>query len=156
MKNTVLKFKKDKIGAYRVSDYFSKNTDLRDLDIKFPELAKLFKSGTIDDNSTIEGLTNHIYSNPNLWDFITLINERDPLFGMPYDYDTLIVFAENRLKEFLKQHPRINITQDRKDELLAKYRKEIIEENEKNRTIVAFDPKHLSSVITALRQKGVI
>lgn len=156
MKNTVLKFKKDKIGTYKVSDYFSKNTDLRDLDIKFPELAKLFKSGTIDDNSTIEGLTNHIYSNPNLWDFITLINERDPLFGMPYDYDTLLMFAENRLKEFLKQHPRINITQERKKELLEKYRQEIIEENEKNRTIVAFDPKHLSAVITALRQKGVI
>ena len=123
---------------------------------RFPELKNLFKIGTIDDNYTIEALTNHVYSNPNLWDFIMLLNDRDPLFDMPYDYDTLAVFAESKLDEFMRQHPRINITDERKQELYAKFLLEAVSENERNRSIEAFDPKHLSAIITTLRQEGVI
>ena len=63
MKNTVLKFKKEKIGKTRVSDYFSKDVYLADIKDRFPELKNFFKIGTIDDNYTIEALTNHVYSN---------------------------------------------------------------------------------------------
>lgn len=156
MKNTVLKFKKERIGETRVSDYFSKDVYLANIKERFPELKSFFKIGTIDDNYTIEALTNHVYSNPNLWDFIMLLNDRDPLFDMPYDYDILAGFAESKLDEFMRQHPRINITDKRKQELYAEFLLEVIAENERNRSIEAFDPKHLSAIITTLRQEGVI
>ena len=156
MKNTVLKFKKEKIGKTRVSDYFSKDVYLADIKDRFPELKNFFKKGTIDDNYTIEALTNHVYSNPNLWDFIMLLNDRDPLFGMPYDYDTLAVFAETKLKKFLEQHNKIVISVERQKELYDEFLIEASKENERNRSIEAFDPKYLSTIITTLRQEGVI
>lgn len=156
MKNTVLKFKAEKIGEIKVRDYFSKNTNLTKIKEDFPELAKYFKKGGFRDNDTPERLTNMLYSNPDLWDFILLTNDRNPLFDLPYDYDTLKTAAEDRLDLFIKQHPRISISEERKKELLIDFMKDLDIKNEKNRILEAVEPKNLSYVITTLRQAGVL
>lgn len=156
MKNTVLKFKAEKIGETQVRDYFSKNTNLTKIKEDFPELAKYFKKGGFRDNDTPERLTNMLYSNPDLWDFILLTNDRNPLFDLPYDYDTLKTAAENKLDLFIKQHPRISISEERKKELLIDFMKDLDIRNEKNRILEAVEPKNLSYVITTLRQAGVL
>lgn len=156
MKNTVLKFKAEKIGETKVRDYFSKNTNLTKIKEDFPELAKYFKKGGFRDNDTPERLTNMLYSNPDLWDFILLTNDRNPLFDLPYDYDTLKTAAEDKLDLFIKQHPRISISEERKKELLIDFMKDLDIRNEKNRILEAVEPKNLSYVITTLRQAGVL
>lgn len=156
MKNTVLKFKAEKIGETEVRDYFSKNTNLTKIKEDFPELAKYFKKGGFRDNDTPERLTNMLYSNPDLWDFILLTNDRNPLFDLPYDYDTLKTAAEDKLDLFIKQHPRISISEERKKELLIDFMKDLDIKNEKNRILEAVEPKNLSYVITTLRQAGVL
>lgn len=156
MKNTVLKFKAEKIGEIKVRDYFSKNTNLTKIKEDFPELAKYFKKGRFRDNDTPERLTNMLYSNPDLWDFILLTNDRNPLFDLPYDYDTLKTAAEDKLDLFIKQHPRISISEERKKELLIDFMKDLDIRNEKNRILEAVEPKNLSYVITTLRQAGVL
>lgn len=156
MKNTVLKFKAEKIGEIKVRDYFSKNTNLTKIKEDFPELAKYFKKGGFRDNDTPERLTNMLYSNPDLWDFILLTNDRNPLFDLPYDYDTLKTAAEDKLDLFIKQHPRITFSDERKRELLIDFMKDLDIRNEKNRILEAVEPKNLSYVITTLRQAGVL
>lgn len=156
MKNTVLKFKAEKIGETEVRDYFSKNTNLTKIKEDFPELAKYFKKGGFRDNDTPERLTNMLYSNPDLWDFILLTNDRNPLFDLPYDYDTLKTAAEDKLDLFIKQHPRVSISEERKKELLIDFMKDLDIRNEKNRILEAVEPKNLSYVITTLRQAGVL
>lgn len=156
MKNTVLRYKLEKIGETKIRDYFSKNVNLYKIKEDFPQLAKYFKNGSIEDNDTPERLTNMLYSNPDLWDFILLTNNRDPLFGLPYDFDSLRIRAENRFDKFMNEHPRINITPERKSEILMEFIKEIELENESNRVLQAVQPKNLSTVITTLRQAGVI
>lgn len=156
MKNTVLKFKKEKIGKRRVSDYFSRNVRIDDIGERFPEIGKLLKTGIIDDNSTLESLTNYLYSNPNLWDFIMLLNNRDPLFDLPYDYDTIVALSNSKYEKFIEQHPRVSITEERKEEMIQAFIDEISIENEKNRDIIAVDAGNLTKVITILRQEGVL
>ena len=156
MKNTVLKFKKEKIGKRRVSDYLSRNIRMDNIGERFPEIGKLLKTGIIDDNSTLESLTNYLYSNPNLWDFIMLLNNRDPLFDLPYDYDTIVALSNSKYEKFLEQHPRVSITEERKEEMIQTFIDEISKENEKNRDITAVDAGNLTKVITILRQEGVL
>ena len=156
MKNTVLRYESEKIGETKIRDYFSKNVNLYKIKEDFPQLAKYFKNGSMTDNDTPERLANMLYSNPDLWDFILLTNNRDPLFGLPYDFDSLRVRAGNRLDKFMNEHPRINITPERKSEILMEFIKELELENESNRVIQAVQPKNLSTVITTLRQAGVI
>lgn len=156
MKNTVLKFKKEQLSNTQVYDYFSRDVDLSDIKERFPEIAKYFKKVRLMDNETPEQVSNSTYSNADLWDFLTLTNNRDPLFGFPYDSDIVSNLAEDKLSKFLKEHPRINISQERKSELLQEFTDEIYSENEKNRVIEAVEPKNLSNVILVLRQAEVL
>lgn len=156
MKNTVLKFKKEQFSNTQVYDYFSRDVDLSDIKEKFPEIAKYFKKVRLMDNETPEQVSNSTYSNADLWDFLTLTNNRDPLFGFSYDIDVVSKLAEDKLSKFLKEHPRINISQERKSELLQEFIDEIYSENEKNRVIEAIEPKNLSNVILILRQAEVL
>lgn len=156
MKNTVLKYKTEQIGKYKVRDYFSKEVHLHVIKERYPELSKFFIKRKLGDNGIIEGIANELYSNPNLWDFLLLINDKDPLFGLPYGFDVLAARAENRLKEYLKQLPKINITEERKQELYEQFLDEIVKENEGKREFEMVDPSKISSVITKLRQDGII
>lgn len=156
MKNTVLKFKSENIGDIKVRDYFSKNIRIDNITTIYPELAKYFKMGNIVDNGTAEGVTNELYSNVNLWDLILLINNLDPLFGMPYDIDALVSAAEQKMERYLETHPKINISDRRKEEIYEEFFEEIRDQNEKNRRFNLIDPKFLNNVITKLRQEGII
>ena len=151
MKNTILKYKKEEIGDKKVRNYFSKNPRLN-IREDFPKLAKYLSTVTIEDNTTPEKITNEVYENTDLWDFLLIINEKDPLFDMPYDYDTLRNTADRMLERYMEVHPRINITEERKKELLNKFVHELDLQNEKNRIIEGIEPRNLSYVITTLRQ----
>lgn len=156
MKNTVLKFKSENIGDVKVRDYFSKNVRIDNITTIYPELMKYFKMGNIVDNGTAEGVTNELYSNVNLWDLILLINNLDPLFGMPYDIDALTSAADRKMERYLEKNPKINISEERESEIYEEFFEEIREQNEKNRAFNLIDPKYLSTVITKLRQEGII
>lgn len=156
MKNTVIKYKREKIGEHHVRDYFSNTVKVRNIDEDFPELSKYFISATLPDNLTPESFTNAVYASPSLWDFFLLTNKREPLNGMPYDFDTLNELVNSRFEQFMEEHPRINITRERKEELYQQFMDEIDLRNEKNRIVNVVEPKNLSHVIQTLRQAKAI
>jgi hypothetical protein len=85
--------------TYVYQDYTSKNWEeikswIDSLDSDF------FDYYQLQNNPSIEAVAYDIYGIADFWDIIMIINDRNPLFDLPYDYDTLTEFVESKIEKF--------------------------------------------------------
>lgn len=87
MKNSVLNFEREVIDNISVTDYKTLDLDsLRDLlnnksYLKYIELKY---------NDLIENVSYKYYKNSAYWDLLLVMNNRDALFDMVYNFDTVV------------------------------------------------------------------
>lgn len=113
-----------------------------------------FKYIMAENNTTFEKISYDVYGSTKYWDVIMLLNNRDALFGLPTDYDTLSDIAMNKANKYSSSIR--NISEDRKNGLFEKYLSDIIEENEKKRNIKLVLPERISEFLKLARTEGVI
>lgn len=102
MDNSVVNFKKENIDGFEISDYRSKDFS------KFKEIQKdQFKSLDVFNNSLIEGISYNIFNNTDYWDLLLLINDKDALFDMVYDFDTIKDIVEESIQSYFFNPERI-------------------------------------------------
>lgn len=97
MINTLLDYTYEELDEFIVSDYFSKKIDLYTILEEFTSagtLADYVQTYRISDDDKLERISYDIYGTTNYWDILLQINDRLPLFEMPYSLDTIIESSE--------------------------------------------------------------
>ena len=130
------------IKDYQVRDYTS--LDLRFI-IENKELSEFLNDRdnvffvNIDNNSLLEEISYRYYNNENYWDIILLINNLDPLFSLPFDFDLIYNLAEFITENYFsrdKYDPYSGkYTDETKLRLFNILKEKLNKENEINRSI---------------------
>lgn len=103
MTNTILNYNLEELDEFIISDYFSKQIDLYNILQEFTEagtLSDYVQLYRIQDDDKIERISYDIYGTTDYWDMLVQLNDKQPLFEMPYNLDALI----NASSEFWKDY----------------------------------------------------
>lgn len=134
LKNSVIK---PKLDNYEYNNFDIKVSDYRSLDVTRvlkTDFTDFTMSQTSPQNMLIENFAFNIYKDPKFFDILLLINKRDMMFDMSYDYDTLIDLANeiatNYFSDYIGAMP---------EELFELFRDNILDYiNEKNTSFSTF------------------
>ena len=100
MKNSILNFEREVIDNISVTDYKTLNLDsLRDLlnnksYLKYIELKY---------NDLIENVSYKYYKNSAYWDLLLVMNNRDALFDMVYNFDTVVDIVDEITENYFRK-----------------------------------------------------
>ena len=97
MTNTLLNYNYEELEQFIVPDFFSKKIDLYNILQEFIDngtIADYMQIYRITDDDKLERISYDIYGTTSYWDILLQLNDKQPLFEMPYSLDTLIESAE--------------------------------------------------------------
>lgn len=100
MKNSILNFEREVIDNISVTDYKTLDLDsLRDLlnnksYLKYIELKY---------NDLIENVSYKYYKNSAYWDLLLVMNNRDALFDMVYNFDTVVDIVDEITENYFRK-----------------------------------------------------
>lgn len=155
MKNTILKFEKEEVEEFIVSDYFSKKVHIIDI---YDELEKYVTTYQLVDNDKIERISYELYGSTDYWDILVLLNGADPLFHMAYGENILLDSIETSLNKylyFIYSHAPLS-DDTRIEELTEYYDAELKNDNERIRFIYVIKPENISDAVILLKKKGYL
>jgi len=92
MNNTLLQYEMEELDEFIVSNYFSKKIDLYTILDEFKSKGEIniyFSIYQIMENDKLERISYDIYGTSNYWDLLLALNDKSPLFDIPYDLDTI-------------------------------------------------------------------
>ncbi|MGI7118773.1 hypothetical protein ACNGEM_09290 [Campylobacter coli] len=143
---------KNEAEIYNVRDYRSMDYSLI---TKYVNEANTINV-KINANDFIESVSNRLYNDPNLWDLLMLINNKDALSDMPYDNDRIADMADELIANYFnnpKKPYQGNIT----EQLINEYREYLIDlltqKNYQNMIIKALDPAYLGDFLRLFKYK---
>jgi len=149
MKNSVLKYDTISCDSFKSQDYTSKRYK------KIQEMSELSDSNYVEyinliDEQTIEQVSYILYETPDYWDLLLIINNRDPLFGMSYNFDILNDISETKVGNYLSDYSGIykNDTFERLKTIVLTLQ---TEKNEKNRVLKVIRPEKITDFLDAVR-----
>lgn len=154
MKNSVLNYSTEELDEFIVSDYFSKDVGVYSIFTTLEPYLEVYKMSNSD---KLERIAYELYGNTDYWDILLMINDRNPLFEMAYDYDILYTDATttiNQYANFIYSHAPL--TSERSDVLLADLMQTKEDENEAYRFIYIIKPTLLNDAISILKQQGYV
>lgn len=97
MTNSILTYEREELDEFIVPDYFSKKIDIYSILDEFIQagtLANYVQSYRISDDDKLERIAYDIYGSTIYWDLLLQLNDKQPLFEMPYSLDTIIDSAD--------------------------------------------------------------
>lgn len=117
---------------------------------------KYFGILELANNIALEKISWQIYKSPDYWDILLLVNDIDPMFGMPYDYDivsegtteAIDKYATRIYKKYLPDKDRQRLH----DALAAKDS----ELNEEHRKIYYIYPDRIYEIRQMLYEQGIV
>lgn len=104
----------------------------------------------LQNNSNLEKVALDLYGNPDYWDILVVINHRNPLFELPYDYDTITSMVENKVADYASKVYGDELSARSYDALVENYKTQMVKEAEVFRVIKIVKP----SKIYEFLQKG--
>lgn len=147
-----LEANKSEAEVYNVRDYRSVDYSLI---TKFINESNIINV-KINANDFMESVSNRLYNDPNLWDLLMLINNKDALSDMPYDNDRIADMADELIMNYFNNPEKPyqgNIT----EQLLTEYREYLIDlltqKNYQNMIIKALDPVYLGDFLRLFKYK---
>lgn len=157
MNNSILNYTLEELDEFIVPDYFSKKIDIYsvlDEFINAGTLANYVQTYRIADDDKLERISYDIYGTTIYWDILLQMNDKQPLFEMPYSLDTLISGSE----EFWNNYSNLIYFQaPLQSEVLQLLIDEEIEkmkdQNEVYRFIYVIKPTKLQEFLKILRDK---
>ena len=160
MTNTLLNYTLEELDEFIVPDYFSKKIDLYNLIQEFSEAGTLgyyLATYKIADDDKLERISYSIYGTTDYWDILLQINDRNPLFQMPYNLDTTFEIAESMWNNYSDniyfQSPLdSNLLQSLIDEEIERLK----EKNEFYRFIYIIKTSKMNEFLKILRERDYI
>lgn len=160
MTNTILDYTLEELDEFIVPDYFSRKIDLYNLIQEFSEAGTLeyyLATYKIADDDKLERISYDIYGTTNYWDLLLQLNDKNPLFEMPYSLDTVIDSSEeywNNYSNLLYFQAPLNdiVLQTLIDEEIEKMK----EQNEKYRFLYIIKTTKMQEFLKLLRDKDYL
>ena len=160
MINTLLTYELEELDEFIVSDYTSKKVDIYNLFQEMKDngtLADFLEVYRISDDDKLERISYSIYGTADYWDILLQINDRTPLFQMPYNLDTTFEIAEamwnNYSDNIYFQSPLdSNLLQSLIDDEIERLK----EKNEVYRFIYIIKTSKMNEFLKILRERDYI
>ena len=100
LKNTLIDYDNRTLGDYSVEDYFSIDfTKVQEYIDSCP--SNWFDWHRLENNVNLEKVALDIYDDPDYWDVLLVINQRNPLFEFPFDYDSIVNMTEYKIENYV-------------------------------------------------------
>ena len=155
MKNKILSYDTETVGNYIVSDYFSKKIDIYKLfSLDLTQYLDVYK---MPDDDKLERVSYELYGTTDYWDLLLMLNDRNPLFDMPYNFDNLSDGATefvNKYSSLIYFNSPLNET--RTAELIEEWKSKVENQNDKLRFLYIIKPTQINNFIKLLRDKGYL
>ena len=149
----------EELDEFIISNYFSKNIRISDLfsDTTI-DMTKYITYYDISDNDKIERISYELYGTPNYWDLLVLLNDKDPYFNIPFDFDTVYDASTNFLENYtniIYSHAVLSDA-ERVNSLREEFLQNTSDINESNRRIKIIKPNMISDFIKLLKKEEYI
>lgn len=149
-----MKFDTEELDEFIVSDYFSKSINIWDIFYELEEYLSVYK---MDNCDKLERVSYELYGTTDYWDVLLLINDRTPLFDMPYNFETLsdtALASVNHYKNYIYDNAPLN--QTRVEEFYNELMVDTQNKNELFRYIYVVKQANINDVVSLLKQKGFL
>ena len=154
MKNTVLIYDTEELDEFIVSDYFSKKITVFDL---IPDIGDYLAIYKLQDNDKLEKISFDLYKTTDYWDILLMLNDRNPLFEMPYETDAITTQAETLIDKYCNNiyvnHPMEITSLTRFTE---KFMADFNSLNESYRYLYVIQPTRMGDFIKLLKDNNYI
>lgn len=110
----------------------------------------------LSNNICLDKISYQIYKSPDYWDILLLVNDIDPLFGMPYDYDIVSESTTAALETYEKKIYRRKLPDKDRVRLQAAIAGIDAEKNEVHRKIYYVYPERIYEVRQILYEQGAL
>jgi hypothetical protein len=149
MKNTIIKHDIREVDEFKYSDYTSRN--FRTI-LTMPELSDTtyFDYLISGVDQTVEQISYELYGTADYWDLLILINDRDPLFDIPYNFDVLSELARKKIEKYTAKYSG-NFDQTNIDVLEARVLSNLEASSDKFKTWKIFRKDKLYDFLTIYR-----
>ena len=153
MKNTIIDPDLREINEFIYKDYTSRNYKTI---LNIPEIydTEYVDFVTINVNQTMEQVSYNLYGSADYWDILVLINDRDPLFDMPYDFDILTTLAQAKIDKYRENYSGV-FNQVTMDSLQANLLTKLEAESDSFRTIKIIRSNKLASFLKIYRETNI-
>lgn len=147
---------KDSPSLFNITDYTSKKY----LDLyRLPELssADYIQYYIVNNDEKPEAISFDLYENTDYWDLLMLINNRSPLFDLPYNFDVIASAAEDKIARYNETYSTGNLAAldlSHYTELIEQEKINSTAANEDIRKIKVIKPSKIYDFIKLLREKG--
>lgn len=154
MKNSILNFEKEEVNNFIVSDYFSKNINLYSI-ITDTIKNEYFSIYRIMDNDKIERISYELYGTTDYWDLLLLINDRNALDGMTYDFETCSSAVESYINKYeFEIYSNKDFSTQRRDELIQEFDEKYKLRSEANRYLFIVNPSKMQDFLKIIKLAG--
>lgn len=155
MKNSVIIFDTEEIDdKYIVPDYFSKDIAVYNI---VTDMLPYLETYSISNGDKLERISYELYGTTDYWDILLMINERDPLFDMPFKYDIVEETVEKIIDTYQNEtFTDAPLNQERTDILFNDRLEQAEIDNEEIRTMYVITPSLITDAISLLKTKGYI
>jgi len=152
--NSILKFKQLTVNGFTVHDYSS---------IDFSGVQKLVNNSPViwfgwyrlENNDNIERVSLEIYSNADYWDMLLVINNKNPLYDTPVDFDTVLGNVDYVVNEYETQVYKKTLPVAVKELLVKNLSDDFTKKVERDRVIRIVKPAYLREFIKSGIDAGV-
>lgn len=156
MKNSILKYSTEEVDNFIVTDYQSKKVTINDLFEKANTLGYL-SYYKINDNDKLERISYELYGTTDYWDLLFLLNNKNPLFDMPYYFDTIMSESSEKSSTYISTlYQGSTNFSIRAEELTNTFLNKDIETNNNNKTIFVIKPTQMSNFIKLIIDNGYL
>lgn len=159
MINTILDYQKEELDDFIVSDYTSKKINIYDIleEMRYNNnLSEFFSLYRISDDDKLERISYSMYGTTDYWDILLQINDRNPLFQMPYNLDSTIESAEAFWDYYSNNVCFQTLNNNVLNILLNSEIERMKEKNEIYRYIYVIKPTKMNEFLKILRDRDYI
>lgn len=158
LKNSIVDFTNRQIEQYIIEDYFTFDTRKVSEFIASCDADKrreYFDWYQVQDDDKLERIAYELYKNEDYWDILLVINARDPLYDMPFNFNTLAEFGEQKAIRYAEKiNNQYDLPQEHIDYMQAVYQNEYEEQNEALRPLRIVKPEKLQEFIREAYDNG--
>jgi len=154
LKNTITNFTRNTVDGYSVCDY--RSIDFNAIRVFINSLnSDYFDLFRVNDDDKWERIALELYGAPDYWDILMVLNQRNPLTGLPFNFDTISALADDKVLEYGnfvygKSVPNVE------SEIMYNYWEADLEAtNESNRVIKIIRPSQINAFLQLGFDQGV-
>jgi len=146
LKSTLTNYKRNTFGQYNVCEYTS--IDINAVTKYITTLpADMYTWYHAQDNDRFERISLELYGNPDYWDALLILNRRPTLFGLPFDYDTVLTRSNDYVLEYELFVYGQSIPAKPRTEMINKINSDSISLNESYRTLKVIKPSRMNKFL---------